>query len=224
MLAGLLVMLFLLVTAEEGSLIRQISAAPLSPSPTGGGGDTIDTLLDRLVPYIQRRNGTHWVPIEVDACPTDPFQTVPCILQNMVGDITKLTFFHVVFFYVNRTQPYIDVRVNATTTLVVDMFEPYLDDFPWSLLTTQRWNIVTAWRNTQQLTNITQVFALNYRFPAVPCLTEAVYIFNTLDRQGAWKMWYFGSHSGKICNGSSTTGSAGPGCQTNPDWMPHCLN
>eukprot|EP00759_Apiculatamorpha_spiralis_P000580 PhF_6_TR10213/c0_g1_i1/m.15833 len=188
--------------------------------------DIFDVLFQAFVPVIQKRNGSNWVPIEVDMCHTDPHYTIPCIMQPVVTSIDGFTYFRVVFFMVNKTQPYIQVERNATSSMVItDVFAPYLDDDPWELPQHNgRSQIDIAWKTTRQLTNLTTgLWALNFRFPATPCVTESVYIFNFLDAKGKWRMWYYGATSGKVCNTSSTTGSNEPGC-SNPIWLPHCLN
>ena len=205
--------------------------ACLSPSAGAAASDPLAQVYAKVVPLIQRRNGTLWIPVEVDACPADPRNNRGgCMVQTPVRDMSQLTWYHLLFSMPGRTSPYIDVTYNAVndSVVVLDIFSPpYMEDMPRSLpykpADYDNVTLIIAYALAQRFGNAPGIWALNVRWPVVPCLTEAVYIFN-FNNGTQWGYWFVGTTSGKVCYTSTTNPvPSNPNCQ-GPDWSPKCLN
>ena len=235
-------------TPQRARMCLFPSLVPVSLAfATATPGDLFASL---LAPVTQRVNadyprpqGHHYVPVEVDACRSDPAeqpQSGGCMAQVAMTRLDEIGYLRALYAPSAWTDkeapcgPAVIAQLNVATGFILDGTAEYiLDDYCWPVgvgnasrpTVSEALAMARAALEANHST-MPSWHAINLRMPLDPCVTEASYIFDA-GNVTAWEsgLVAVGLDSHRVCQTPITAVRSGiPVCQKDRTRFPVCFD
>ena len=225
------------------SLVLFFSLATATATPTDLFASLLEPVTQSVNADFPRPQGRRYVPVEVDACRSNPAeqpQPGGCMAQAAMTRLEEIGHLRVLYAPSASTDkdapcgPAVVAELHvATGKIKSSIAEFILDDYCWpvGVGNTSRPTVSEALAMARAALEANRSampswHAINLRMPLDPCVTEASYIFDA-GNMTTWKsgLVAVGLDSHKVCQTPITAvRSAMPLCQKDPTRFPVCFD